>query len=122
MLDRDWARAFADEWIAAWNAHDLPRILAHYAEDFEMSSPLIVARTGDPDGVLRGKAAVAAYWQPSMTLDPPLRFTLIDVLVGIDQLTLYYRNEGRRVVAETLTFNADGQVIRGCSQWSVSAL
>ena len=24
--------AFAAEWIAAWNAHDLDRILAHYAE------------------------------------------------------------------------------------------
>ncbi len=25
--------AFAIEWEAAWNAHDLNRILAHYAED-----------------------------------------------------------------------------------------
>lgn len=27
---------FAHEWIAAWNAHDLERILAHYADDVEL--------------------------------------------------------------------------------------
>ena len=119
MLEPAWARAFAREWIAAWNAHDLERILSHYAEDFEMSSPLIVERLGDPHGVVRGKKQVGEYWRPSLCLDPPLRFELLDVLVGMDQLTIYYRNVGRRVVAETLTFNASLQAIRGCSQWSV---
>ena len=46
---------------------------------------------------LRGKAAVRAYWAPSLTADPPLEFELMDVLVGVDSLTLYYRNRGRRV-------------------------
>lgn len=53
-----------------------------------------------------------------MSLDPPLRFELIDVLVGPSQLTIYYRNVGRRVVAETLVFNASREAIRGCAQWS----
>src|ERR1700723_3107179 len=38
MMTSELALRFA-EWIAAWNAHDLPRILSHYADDFEMSSP-----------------------------------------------------------------------------------
>jgi hypothetical protein len=38
MLTRDFAEHFAADWIAAWNAHDLEHILAHYA-DFGMSSP-----------------------------------------------------------------------------------
>jgi hypothetical protein len=29
MIDRCFAERFAAEWLAAWNAHDLPRILAH---------------------------------------------------------------------------------------------
>ena len=37
--DRPASRRFAAEWIEAWNAHDLERILAHYADDFEMASP-----------------------------------------------------------------------------------
>ena len=118
MLDREWALEFAHEWIDSWNSHCLERILTHYAEDFRMSSPLIVARTGLAGGVLHGKAAVAQYWRPSLSMEPPLRFELLDVLVGVDRLTLYYRNVGRRMVAETLTFNEDLLAVEGCSQWS----
>ncbi len=121
MLTREWALKFAHEWIEAWNAHDLERILSHYTDDFEMSSPLIVERLGRTDGVLRGKESVAEYWKPSLSLDPPLRFELIDVLVGPNQLTIYYRNIGRRVVAETLVFNTSREAIRGCAQWSALA-
>src|SRR3989441_9324770 len=46
MIDRNWAEAFAREWVDAWNAHDLERILSHYTDDFEMASPLIVERMG----------------------------------------------------------------------------
>ena len=56
MIDQQWAQAFAKDWIASWNAHDMDRILSHYTDDFEMSSPLIVERLGLPEGKLRGKA------------------------------------------------------------------
>lgn len=46
MLIKDFADHFAIEWIASWNAHDLPRILSHYADDFEMSSPYIGIKGG----------------------------------------------------------------------------
>lgn len=119
MLDRAWAREFARDWIDAWNSHDLDRILSHYSEDFEMSSPLIIERMGLSSGKLAGKSQVADYWRSSMTLSPPLHFELIDVLVGVDQLTIYYSNSRRRVVAETLTFDASLKATKGCSQWSV---
>ena len=35
--------ALGREWIAAWNSHDLERILALYAEDAEMTSDRIQA-------------------------------------------------------------------------------
>ncbi len=120
MIDRQWAQAFAAGWIAAWNAHDMERILSHYTDDFEMSSPLIVERLGLPEGKLKGKRAVGDYWQPSMSITPPLNFELIDVLVGIDAITLYYHNVGRRVVAETLLFNRAGKATRGMAQWSTA--
>ncbi|MFQ6029430.1 MAG: nuclear transport factor 2 family protein [Dehalococcoidia bacterium] len=119
MLEGSWALEFAQEWIASWNSHDLDRILSHYHEDFQMSSPLIVERLGREDGVLKGKTAVGEYWQPSMSLAPPLRFELLDVLIGINRMTIYYRNVGRKIVAETLTFDNARKVISGASQWSV---
>ena len=119
MIDPQWAQTFADDWIAAWNAHDIERILSHYSDDFQMSSPLIVERLGLPEGTLTGKRAVRDYWQPSMSMNPPLRFDLLDVLVGVDAITLYYHNVGRRVVAETLFFDSAGKATRGIAQWSV---
>lgn len=63
MLTYEKAREFAHEWIAAWNAHDLERVLAHDTDDFEMSSPLIATFADEPSGTLTGKAAVGAYWR-----------------------------------------------------------
>ena len=40
VIDLEWARTLATEWVAAWNSHDLERILAHYAHDVVFSSPL----------------------------------------------------------------------------------
>lgn len=37
MLDHEWALAFARDWIASWNAHDMQRILSHYMDDFVWS-------------------------------------------------------------------------------------
>jgi uncharacterized protein (TIGR02246 family) len=33
--------ALGREWVAAWNSHDLERVLALYAEDSEMTSDKI---------------------------------------------------------------------------------
>jgi len=84
-----------------------------------MSSPFIVERPGREDGILKGKAAVAEYWKPGMSRDPLLKFELIDVLAGINQLTIYYRSVGGNVVAETLTFDSSLKVVSGSAQWSV---
>jgi SnoaL-like domain len=113
LIEQSWANAFAEEWIAAWNSHDLERILSHYVDDFEMSSPLIIERGMDPKGVLRGKAAIRDYWALGLAAVPPLRFELIDVHVGINTIGILYRSIGRRRVIELLTFNEDNEVIRG---------
>jgi hypothetical protein len=53
-VDRAFAERFAADWIDAWNAHDLGRVLLHYVDDFEMSSPLIIQIADEPTGTLRG--------------------------------------------------------------------
>ncbi|HWS66309.1 MAG TPA: nuclear transport factor 2 family protein [Steroidobacteraceae bacterium] len=113
MIDQAWAREFAKEWIAAWNSHDLERILSHYVDDFEMSSPLIIERKIDPSGVLRGKAAIREYWTIGLAAVPPIQFELMDVHVGINSIGILYRSIGRRRVIELLTFNDKREVIRG---------
>ena len=115
LIEQTWANEFAREWIDAWNSHDLDRILSHYVDDFEMSSPLIIERKKDPSGVLRGKTAIRNYWAIGLAAVPPIQFELIDVHVGVNTIGILYRSVGRRRVIELLTFNSDKQVIVGAA-------
>ncbi|HEY6618484.1 MAG TPA: nuclear transport factor 2 family protein [Steroidobacteraceae bacterium] len=116
MITAKWAREFAAEWIGAWNSHDLERILSHYRDDFEMSSPLIVERMAVPSGTLKGKDAIRPYWKIGMAANPALHFKLQDVLVGIDTIAICYRNvSANRMVAEILEFDEQRRVVRGAA-------
>lgn len=117
MITSAFAAHFAADWIAAWNAHDLPRILSHYAEDFEMSSPVIVQLVGEPSGRLRGKAAVGAYWAKALAAIPDLRFELLTTFVGADSITLHYRGP-RGLGAEVFHFGAGGKVVRAFAHYA----
>lgn len=118
-MDGDFARQFAEEWIAAWNAHDLKRILAHYSEDFEMSSPVIRQLAGEPSGRLMGKAAIGAYWARALEHYPDLHFELLHVLTGADSLVLVY-NGARGLSAEVFHLNKAGLVERAHAHYIAS--
>lgn len=113
MIEIEWARRFAKEWIVAWNDHDLERILAHYADDFEMTSPMIVERMRVASGTLKGKEAIRPYWSQSLAAKPTLTFELLDVFAGVNSVAIYYRNVTRsRLVVERIEFNSQHQAIR----------
>ena len=118
LIDETFARRFARDWIAAWNAHDLDRVLTHYAEDFAFQSPMITVVTGEPSGRLQGKAAIRAYWAAALQRLPDLHFELRDILLGAASLTLYYRGH-RGLVAETFFFSDTGEVVRATATYSV---
>jgi ketosteroid isomerase-like protein len=111
------ALAFAREWVAAWNAHDLARILAHYADGFEMTSPYVVTIAGEPSGTLRGKEAVGAYWRSALERFPDLRFELTGVLVGVGSLAICYNGVRGIRACEMLTFDLSGKVARAVAHY-----
>ncbi|BAU47797.1 polyketide cyclase [Sulfurifustis variabilis] len=117
MIDRKFAEEFARDWIASWNSHDLSRILSHYSDRFEMSSPVIVQIAGEPSGTLRGKDAVAAYWKKALQLIPDLRFELLSTLIGVDSVTLYYKGP-RGLAAEVFHFGPDRKVERAFAHYA----
>lgn len=113
VIDPDWARSLATEWVAAWNSHDLDRILSHYTDDFEMRSPLIAERGFSPTGALRGKPAIRPYWTAGLAATPPIRFELLGVYAGVDTVVIHYCSIGRRLVTELLELSPDRRIIRG---------
>jgi ketosteroid isomerase-like protein len=112
--------AFAAEWVDAWNAHDLDRILSHYADDIELTSPRAALVVPSSGGVIRGLAALRAYWGAALARSPNLRFELDDVLTTVSGATLLYRNHRDERVAETFLWNADGKVIRSVVAYRAS--
>lgn len=101
--------AFARDWEAAWNAHDLDRILSHYAPGVVFRSKK--ALTGQAE--LTGLPALRAYWAAALATQPDLRFQVTEVFVGPDMLVLTYRNHRGLHAAETLRFGPDGLVVEG---------
>ena len=101
---------FAKVWEAAWNSHDLDRILAHYRKDVVFRSAKAVATVGT--GVVEGKAALRVYWAQALARQPDLRFEVTGVYTGHNMLVITYSNHARRSAAETLLFDDAGLVIQ----------
>ena len=103
------AATFAADWIAAWNSHDIERILGHYAAEIVFLSPVAARRMGR--GRVEGLPALRAYWSAGLAAQPDLKFELRDVLVGFQSLTICYSNHRGQRAAETFEFDAEGKVI-----------
>jgi hypothetical protein len=111
-MTHDEALAWAQQWIDEWNRRDVEAVLAHFADDVEFCSPLVVQVTGEPNGVVRGHDALRDYWTKALAERPDLHFELDDVNVGVGAIAIHYRNQGRRAT-EVAVFDADGKVARG---------
>lgn len=101
---------FVAEWIAAWNAHDLDRILSHYAADAVVRTPLAAVRVPESGGVVRGHDALRAYWGPALEVMTDLHFELVEAMPTVDGVTILYRNHRGQLVAETVLWGDDGLV------------
>ena len=105
--------ALGREWIAAWNSHDLERVLALYADDSAMTSDKIAALGFDASGTLRGKDRLRMYWGKAFELLPHLHFELIDLFVSPDSVVVFYANERGGRICEYLRVDAEGRIVQG---------
>lgn len=112
-MEKEFAIAFAKEWIAAWNAHDLERILSHYAEDFTIESPIALKLYPKSGGTVLGKNEVRKYWMIGLEKSPNLQFKLLEVLVGVNSLTLYlFNTASNKKSVELMCFDSENKVCK----------
>jgi len=109
--------AFAHEWIAAWNSHDLDAILSHYADDVVLTSPVAARLLNDPSGTVRGKAALRSYFQRGIAAYPNLCFELLEVMSGLSSVVLVYLNQKGTKTAEFMEFDESGKVKRAVANY-----
>jgi hypothetical protein len=110
MITQAFAQRFAAAWVTAWNRHDLDAVLAHCAQDIELTMPQLPTQIRR----LRGKAAVGAFWAraltaPSLTVMPNLRLSAATPLAGSDSLVLRLHGSGRPNL-QLFRFRPDGRV------------
>jgi ketosteroid isomerase-like protein len=105
-------RKFADDWIRAWNSHDLEAIMSHYAPEVVLISPTAAKLLGDSSGTIRGKEAVRSYFARGLEAFPNLTFELLDVMWGISSVVLYYLNQKGTKTGEFMELDATQKVSR----------
>lgn len=64
----DEIAAFNTDWLAAWTAKDVPRLITFYAEDCLYKDPQTAAG-------LTGRAALATYLEGLFAGTPPITYT-----------------------------------------------
>jgi len=105
-------RALAQHWIDAWNAHDLDRILSHYAPDVEFAADTVTRRWQRPDGKLHGLAELREHFRLGLQLAPDLHFELEEVFSSPGGYAVLYRRNNANRVLDCVEINADGKAHR----------
>jgi hypothetical protein len=116
--------AFAERWIAHWNARDIEAVLAAFADDAQFTSPL--ARQFAGRSVLRGKGELRDYWQKALARVSVLEFTLDHASWDERRRELTVVCQARldgdcKRACEVMQFDETGRQIRGEAFYGAAA-
>ena len=118
MLTESQVRQFADDWLRAWNSHDLDAIMSHYGTEIVLTSPVAARLLNDPSGVVKGESAVRNYFKRGLEAYPNLTFDLLDVMWGLSSVVLYYKNQNGTMTGEFMELDANLKVIKVVANYS----
>ena len=77
-------------WLEAFNAHDVPTLVALYAEDATHTSPKIRALHPQAGGKLVGRAALSQWWLDALQRLPTLRYEELSLTANAERVFLEY--------------------------------
>ena len=111
-MTQETAKQFANEWVNAWNNHDINLIMEHYSEKIEFHSPLIALLKYNDTSIITSKEDLKNYFSIGLSTYPNLKFTLHNVFVGINTLVIYYSSINNRIAAEVFKLNESNKAIK----------
>jgi hypothetical protein len=118
MLTKEQAHAIAEDWVQAWNSHDLDMILFHYAEDIILISPVAARLLDDPVGIVSGQTSLRNYFQKGLKAYPDLKFEILDVMWGISSIVVYYVNQNGSKTGEFMEIDSTGKITKVVANYS----
>lgn len=111
MFDPDRARAIAQEWLDAWNAQDPERVVAHFANNVIVVSPLLEQLRPKSKGVIAGKREVLDYYREGLAAVGEVHFELVEVCASVTEVVIVYRNQRGVLVTESLEYDGDEVIV-----------
>lgn len=111
-MDKQAAEKFAQEWINAWNKHQIDEILSHYADDVEFYSPFIPLLKFNETGIITNKSDLKKYFEIGLNTYADLHFQFHHCFIGIHTLVLHYTSVNGRMAAEVFELNEQGKAVK----------
>ncbi|MEY9460815.1 MULTISPECIES: nuclear transport factor 2 family protein [Bradyrhizobium] len=110
-MNRVAAERFVAAWCASWCKVDIDAVVAHFAENAQMRSPLALTLTGSP--VVAGIENIRAYWRKAYghIESADLRILSWSWDDTIARLTVWWQLGDTRA-SEFMDFDDTGRVVR----------
>jgi hypothetical protein len=110
-MNRAAAEHFVAAWCASWCRVDIDAVVAHFADNAQMRSPLALTLTGSP--VVTGAENIRAYWRKAYG---HIESAYLKILTwswdeAIARLTVWWQL-GDRGASEFMDFDDAGRVVR----------
>ncbi|MCW3462515.1 nuclear transport factor 2 family protein [Chitinophaga nivalis] len=103
----------ATRWFAAFNEHDLEKLLSLYHDEAVHYSPKLKIRLPETNGLVRGKQALRDWWKDAFDRLPTLHYEVTTLTANNDRVFMeYIRQVGTEpdmLVAEVLEIK-DGSI------------
>lgn len=108
-MTAEFCKGIAAQWMDAFNAHDLEKLLSLYDENAIHFSPKLLERKPETQGLIKGKAALRDWWQDAFLRLPTLSYTPAKFIAESESIFMeYLRNvqgEKELKVGEVLEIN-----------------
>lgn len=83
-------KSIANAWFEAFNTRNVEQLLQLYHENAEHYSPKLKIRKPETNGLIKGKAALRAWWQDAFNRLPTLRYEVLNLIADNHSVFMEY--------------------------------
>ena len=83
-------KQIATKWFAAFNEHDLEKLLSLYDDSAQHYSPKLKIRLPETQGLIKGKQALRDWWKDAFDRLPSLKYEVIKLTADDEQVFMEY--------------------------------
>ena len=84
-------KQIANNWMDAFNEHDIEKLLCLYDENALHFSPKLLERKPETLGLIKGKKALRDWWTDAFNRLPTLKYSLTNFIAESDCIFMEYR-------------------------------